>query len=168
MPNANAECATPRRRRTRLFAFVLVLLGIWHFAFDIDAVGAQPAPPALTGPVNDFATVIDSASQAEIDRRSRALLEATGDVIVVATVPTYQPYGDINEYAVKMFENGGRGIGEKGKDNGVLIVVAVNDRKVKIEVGYALEEFITDGYAGDTIRELMIPEFRQGRYGAGL
>ena len=129
---------------------------------------AQPPPPLLTAPVNDFAHVIDATSAAELDRRIRALKDATGDVLVVATVPTYQPYGDINEYAVKMFENGGRGIGEKGKDNGVLIVVAVNDRKVKIETGYALEEFIPDGYAGETIRALMLPAFRQGRYGAGL
>jgi uncharacterized protein len=131
-------------------------------------VAAQPSPPLLTAPLNDFAHVTDDASAAELDRRIRALKNTTGDVLVVATVPTYQPYGDINEYAVKMFENGGRGIGEKGKDNGVLIVVAVNDRKVKIEVGYALEEFIPDGFAGETIREVMLPEFRQGRYGPGL
>jgi uncharacterized protein len=86
----------------------------------------------------------------------------------VATVPTFQPYGDIREYAVKMFENGGRGIGEKGKDNGVLIVLAVQDRRVDIEVGYGLEEFITDGFAGETIRQAMTPHFRNGNYGAGL
>ena len=74
-------------------------------------------------------------------------------MVVVATVPTFQPYGDIKEYAVKMFENGGRGIGDAGKDNGVLVVVAVEDRKVGIEVGYDLEEYITDGFAGQTIRE---------------
>ena len=82
--------------------------------------------------------------------------------------PTFKPYGDISEYAVKMFENGGRGIGAKGKDNGLLIVVAVEDRRVKVEVGYDLEQFITDGFAGETIREMMTPEFRNGNYGAGL
>ena len=54
-----------------------------------------------------------------------------------------------------MFENGGRGIGDKGKDNGLLIVVAVEDRQVRIEVGYDLEQFITDGFAGETIRDVM-------------
>ena len=67
-----------------------------------------------------------------------------------------------------MFENGGRGIGEKGKDGGALIVVAVEDRRVRIEVGYGLEGYITDGYAGQTIRELMLPAFRNGQYGQGL
>jgi uncharacterized protein len=67
-----------------------------------------------------------------------------------------------------MFENGGKGIGARGKDNGLLVVVAVEDRKVGIEVGYALEEYITDGFAGQTIREAIVPEFRSGNYGRGL
>jgi uncharacterized protein len=131
-------------------------------------VCAQPATPILTAPVNDLANVIDPASEREMDRRIRALQAASGDVVVVATVPTFKPYGDISEYAVKMFENGGRGIGAKGKDNGLLIVVAVEDRRVKVEVGYDLEQFITDGFAGDTIRGSMTPQFRSGNYGAGL
>ncbi len=134
----------------------------------VPSAQAQPAPPALTAPVNDFANVIDDASEREMDRRIRALKAASGDVVVVATVETYKPYADIDEYAVKMFENGGRGIGDKGKDNGVLIVVAVEDRRVKIEVGYDLEEFIPDGFAGETIREAMTPLFRTGSYGGGL
>jgi uncharacterized protein len=129
---------------------------------------AQPAPPVLTATVNDFAAVIDAASEQELDRRIHALRRASGDVVVVATVPTYQPYADIREYAVKMFENEGRGIGERGKDNGLLIVVAVEDRKVGIEVGYGLEGFVTDGFAGQTIREAILPSFRQGEYGRGL
>ena len=129
---------------------------------------AQPPPPALTDTVNDFAHVIDSASRAELDRRIRALQQATGDVVVVATVPTYQPYADINEYAVKMFQNGGRGIGQKGKDNGLLVVVAVDDHRIKIETGYDVEGIVPDGYAGETIRQYITPAFRQGRYGPGL
>jgi uncharacterized protein len=153
-------------RRARAFVIALAaaswLLGVAAVA------AAQPPPPALTDTVNDFAHIVDAQSRAELDRRIRALRAATGDVVVIATVPTYQPYGDINEYAVKMFENGGRGIGDKGKDNGLLIVIAVNDRKVKIEVGYDLEQFVPDGFAGETIREAIGPAFRAGKYGAGL
>ena len=69
---------------------------------------------------------------------------------------------------MKLFENHGQGIGEKGKDNGLLVLLAVKDRKVWIEVGYGLEEFITDGYSGETSRQFMAPEFRRGNYGAGL
>jgi uncharacterized protein len=130
--------------------------------------GQQP-PPALTQPVNDFAGVIDAGSRRELERRIRALQAASGDVVVVATVKTYKPdYADIREYAVKMFENAGAGVGERGKDNGLLIVVAVDDRQIGIEVGYGLEGIITDGFAGQTIRDSVRPAFRAGDYGAGL
>lgn len=147
---------------------LLVALWLLPLVLTPRPASAQPAPPELTAPVNDFAHVIDAASAAELERRIRALQAATGDAVVVATVPTLKPYADIREYAGKMFLNGGRGVGAKGKDNGLLIVVAVEDRRVDVEVGYALEEFITDGFAGDTIREVITPQFRSGNYGAGL
>jgi uncharacterized protein len=125
-------------------------------------------PPLLTAPINDFANVIDGNSERELERLLESLRTATGDVIVIATVPTFKPYATSDEYTVKMFENGGKGIGERGKDNGLLIVVAVDDRRVRIEPGYGLEGFITDGFAGQTIREYMTPAFRAGQYGRGL
>lgn len=146
---------------------LLLALSICHLTLT-GAVLAQAPPPALTETVNDFAGVIDGESRAELDRRIRALRQATGDTLVVATVPKIEGYGSIDEYAVKMFENGGRGIGDKGKDNGLLMLVAVQDRKVKIEVGYDLEGIIPDGFAGETIRQAIVPAFRQERYGAGL
>lgn len=130
--------------------------------------------PLLTQPVNDFAHVLDPQNAAEIDRVSRTLLAATtdakgiGDTIIVVTVPTFAPFGDIRQYANKLFENGGRGIGDKQKSNGLLIVLAVNDRKVWIEVGYGLEGAITDGFSGETSRQYMAPLFKEGRYGDGL
>jgi uncharacterized protein len=128
----------------------------------------QELPPELTQPVNDFAKVIDAQSAQTIEALIRSLQQASGDVVVVATVPTFKPYGDIREYAVKMFENHGRGIGQRGRDNGLLILLAVNDRQVWIEVGYDLEQFVTDGFAGETSRQYMAPQFRQGAYGPGL
>ena len=154
-----------RRAQRLVLGFLLVSLAAFS---PLTAAQGLPPLPQLTAPVNDFANVIDAGSERELDRRIRALKAASGDVVVVATVKTYQPYADINEYAVKMFENGGRGIGDKGKDNGLLIVVAVDDRKIKIEVGYDLEQFITDGFAGETIRDVITPQFRSGNFGAGL
>lgn len=124
--------------------------------------------PQLTEPVNDFAQVIDAAHAESLDRTIRALQQATGDVVIVVTVPTFAPYGSLEEYANKLFENHGRGIGEKGKDNGVLVTVAIKEHRVWIEVGYGLEPYITDGFAGETSRLYMIPEFRQGQYGTGI
>lgn len=132
------------------------------------SASAQPPLPQLTATVNDFANVIDDSTEAELDRRIRALQQASGDVVVVATVPSMEGYADINELALRMFENGGRGIGQKGKDNGALVVLALKERQARIEVGYDLEEFITDGFAGETIRQVMVPSFRNGDYSRGV
>jgi uncharacterized protein len=148
-----------------------VLRGLTLFFVLLTATGhatAQELPPELTQPVNDFANAIDPASRNAMEALIRSLQQASGDVVVVATVRTYKPYGDIREYAVKMFENHGRGIGQRGKDNGLLVLLAVDDRDVRVEVGYDLEQFITDGFSGEVSRQDMAPEFRRGAYGAGL
>ncbi len=127
---------------------------------------AADLPKLTDDPVNDFAHVIDATSAQGIERLSRALKQASGDVVIVATVQTIAPYGSIEEYATKLFEQAG--IGQKEKDNGLLIVLALQERRVRIEVGYGLEQFVTDRFAGETIRQYMAPEFRNGGYGQGL
>jgi uncharacterized protein len=148
----------------RLLCCGLAALAIVCAAGVRDARGQSV--PKLTAPVNDFAHVIDAESTRTLDDRIRALHDTTGDTLIVATVETYQPFGSIEEYATRMFEVAG--IGKKGENNGVLILVAVNDRRVRIEVGYGLEEFITDGFSGDTIRSAMLPAFRNRQYGQGV
>src|SRR4030095_597376 len=88
------------------------------------------------------------------------------DAVVVATVESIAPYGSIEEYALKLFEQAG--IGQKGQNNGLLVVLSTGDMHVRIEVGYDLEEFVTDGFSGETIRQDMLPPFRRGDYSAGL
>lgn len=128
---------------------------------------AQP-PPVLTAPVNDFANVLDATSSAQLEDITRRLQAASGDVIAVATVKTFRPSADIRVYANDMFENHGKGIGQKGRDNGMLVLLAVDDRQVWAEVGYDLEGIITDGFAGQTSRQTMAPLFKQGDYSGGL
>ena len=125
---------------------------------------AQPPAPQLTAPVNDLARLIDPASKTELERRIRLLMDATGDVIIVATVPTYEGFADIRELAVKMFENRGRGIGGKESDNGLLIVVSQREgpARGRSKSATASKEIIPDGLAGEIIRETMIPAFRGG------
>lgn len=154
----------------RLVAIGIVMCGVSGFGRTSEASSQSPTSslPELTEPVNDFAHVIDESNAAAIERMIRTLQAATGDVVVVAAVSTIEPFGDIREYTNKLFENHGRGIGDKAKDNGVLIVLALKERRVQIEPGYGLEPWITDGFAGETSRQHMAPEFSQGRYGDGL
>jgi uncharacterized protein len=132
----------------------------------VASLSAQPETPLLTQPVNDFAGVIDADSARQLDSLIRSLEETTGDVVVVATIKSLGGE-DINQYAERMFRNRGKGIGQAGKDNGLLLLIAVDDRQARFEVGYELEQFITDGFAGETVRQEMAPLFRGGNYGAG-
>jgi uncharacterized protein len=132
------------------------------------AASGQVTTPPLTAPVNDFAGVIEPEDEATLDTLIRQLQSASGDVMVVAAVKTFQPAADIRVFANEMFENHGKGIGQKGRDNGLLLVLAVDDREVWAEVGYDLEGIITDGFAGETSRQVMVPFFRQANYGEGL
>lgn len=161
MPHVSDRTARPGR-----WGWVALVLAI--SVVGRAGLGAAELP-VLSQPVHDLAGVVDASSAARLDDLSRRLQAATGDVIVVLTIPTYQPdFGDIRDYAVKAFENHGRGIGEKERDNGVLVVLAVQDRRLHIEVGYGLEGAITDGFAGETARLYMRPHFQQERYGEGL
>lgn len=161
--DARTRCWPGRIRRT------IAVLALTLVCATSGRASAQTAEvPTLTGVVNDFARVVDATSASSIERVARSLQAASGDVIVVATVPTIEPFGDIREYAVKLFQNGGAGIGEKGKDNGVLVLLALKERRVWVEVGYGNEPYITDGFAGQVSRDVMTPEFRNGNYGAGL
>jgi uncharacterized membrane protein YfcA len=127
-----------------------------------------PAPtlPTLTQSINDFAGVIDADSARALDERIRAVRAATGDVVVITTVPTIAPFTSVDEYALKLFEQAG--IGNTSLKNGLLILVAVKEHGIRVEVGTGLDAIVSDGFARDTIQRLMIPEFRAERFGPGL
>jgi uncharacterized protein len=143
-------------------------LVVWLAALLLAGAAQAAQPPPLTAPVNDFANVLDPTAARDLDDIIRKLQAASGDVIVVATIKTFQPSADIRVYANEMFENHGKGIGQKGRDNGMLVLLAVDDREVWAEVGYDLEAIITDGFAGQTSRQTMVPFFKQGDYSGGL
>ncbi len=160
--------ARPATGRGTPFVSFVTFAPFVLLATAASVASAQSAPPELTAPVNDFAGVIDADDEARLDDLIRKLQAATGDTMVAATIKTFKPEADIRTYANKMFENHGRGIGQKGKDNGLLLLLAVDDREVWTEVGYDLEGIITDGFAGETSRETMVPFFRTSAFGGGL
>ena len=96
---------------------------------------------------------------------AREVLQKTGTAVVVATVPTV---GDrvVDDYATRLYESWG--IGKKGEDKGVLILLALKERRVRIETGYGVEGILPDGVVGEIIRLHVIPHLKQGDYGRGL
>ncbi|MBN1255897.1 MAG: TPM domain-containing protein [Deltaproteobacteria bacterium] len=127
------------------------------------AWAAMPARPQ--GWVNDFSGILSDNTRAQITGLCDEVKRSTGAEIAVVTVTSLEGMS-VEEYAVRLFEQWG--IGEKDKDNGVLFLIAPNERKTRIEVGYGLEPVITDGRAGEIIRETALPFFRANDYDQGI
>jgi uncharacterized protein len=140
---------------------LIILLAIC-WGVNAQKVIPQPNPPRL---VVDNANILSPEQQATLERKLVVLDDSTSNQIVVLTVPTLgdQPIEDV---AVETFRSWG--IGSKKNNNGVLILIAVNDRKVKIEVGYGLEGAIPDVTCKDIIDNYISPNFKQGNYYKGL
>jgi uncharacterized protein len=136
------------------------------FCFLIAAPAfAAPTFPALTGRVVDSANVLSEQTRADLTQKLEALETQTTRQLVVVTLPSLQGY-DIADYGYQL----GRawGIGQKGKDNGVLLIVVPSDHKVRIEVGRRLEPILTDALSSIIINHAIVPEFRKGDFAAGI
>ena len=126
---------------------------------------AAPVLPELTGRVVDGANLLSAADRAALDTQLEALESKSTDQIVVVTVPSLQDY-PVEDFANALARKWG--IGQKGKDNGILVLVAPKERKVRIEVGRKLEPLLPDGKAGTIIRETILPMFRRGDFAGGI
>lgn len=127
------------------------------------AHAAMPARPA--GPVLDQAGIIPDADEAALAQKLAAYNAQTGRAVIVATVATLDGQ-DIESYANTLFR--AWGIGGAKTDQGLLFLIAPNDRKVRIEVGYGLEEFLPDVLAGRIISQEVTPRFKAGDYPGGI
>lgn len=142
------------RRSLGVWTFLLVLLGAYPGVAEAHHV------PLLTGYVSDFAGVLSPATRSHFDARLRAYDQATTVQFVVATVKSLGGQ-DIVPFGVDAFAEWK--IGQKGTDNGLLLLIAPGDHQVRFEVGYGLEGAITDGTAGDIIRS-MTPALARADY----
>lgn len=148
--------------RARVLA--LVALALFAGAFAALAQTLAAIPP-LTSPVVDTTGTLDAASRQQLEQQALALQQRKGAQLQILMVPTTQPE-DIAQYAVRAFDQ--YRLGREKSDDGVLIVVAKNDRRVRIETGYGLEGAIPDATAIRVIQEYMAPRFRQNDYAGGL
>ena len=121
--------------------------------------------PALSGRVVDAANLLDPAQEATLTQKLATLEQQSGRQLVVATIADLQGY-DIADYGYRL----GRDwkLGSKDKDDGALLIVAPNDRKVRIEVGYGLEGILTDALSSRIIRNAIAPRFKAGDYPGGI
>ncbi len=140
------------------------LLAVTTLAYS-PLASAAPTFPTLTGRVVDQADVLPAQVEADLSAKLEALEASTGRQLVIVTTSSLQGY-EIEEYGYQL----GRawGIGDSKKDTGVLFIVAPNERRVRIEVGYGLEPILTDALSNAILQEKVLPHFRDGDIADGV
>jgi len=154
--------ASSRSLRELSRAIIVVL------ALAVTAVAAMAQSltfPALTGRVVDDAGILDANARAALEKLSADLEAKSSDQLVVVTLKSLQGTS-IEDYGYQLGRHWQ--IGQKGKDNGVLLIVAPNERKVRIEVGYGLEGTLTDLISNFIIQNSILPRFRAGDFSGGI
>jgi uncharacterized protein len=129
------------------------------------SVFAQPTFPALSGIVVDEAGMLNADTNAQLSEYLLGHQRATGNQVVVVTVDDLQGY-EIADYGYQLGRHWG--IGQQGKDNGVLLIVAKTERKVRIEVGYGFEGDLTDAISSNIIHAVILPQFKLGKFPKGI
>src|SRR5215211_819450 len=140
-------------------------LGVALLVPALASAQPQPAFPPLTGRVVDAANILKQEDRAAIEGKLKAHEDRTTDQVVVATIPSLGGTS-VEDYANRLFRHWA--LGQKAKNNGVLLVVAPNERKVRIEVGYGLEGALTDALTKVIIATAMAPKFKQNDFPGGL
>ena len=148
---------TLRRMIGILFSLALVL--------GLGPANAEPTFPPLTGRIVDAANLLDPADEQALTSDLKTLEERSSDQVVVVTLPSLQGYA-IEDYGYRLGRHWG--IGTKQLSNGVLLIVAPNERKVRIEVGRGLEPILTDALSKIIIENAILPRFRTGDFVGGI
>jgi uncharacterized protein len=143
---------------------LLALLVLWLAPLPALAAPADPAKLEPEGYVSDFARVLDATSRAQLERYCESVEQATGAQLSIVTLPSLDG-APIEDFTNDLFRRWG--VGQKGNNEGVMVLLAVRDRRSRVEVGYGLEPILPDGFAGSVLRE-MSPSLREEQYGQAL
>lgn len=147
--------------KASLSLFIIILL---LHCFLLTSAGAQKFPEPK-GAINDYAGVITPQYERSMDLLTREVLQKTETAVVVVTLKNIQG-NDPADYANRLYE--AWGIGKKGQDKGVLILLAFEERQVRIETGYGVEGILPDGLVGEILDTYVVPYLKKGNYDKGL
>ncbi len=163
--NSPGEWQDEGRSRFAAWFAAFVLFVLSAALFGPIACQAEPKFPPLTGRIVDDANLLTPGDRAAIESDLKALEDKSSDQIVVYTTNSLQGY-PVEDYGYQL----GRawGIGQKGTNNGVILIIAPNERKVRIEVGRGLEPQLTDALSSLIIQNAILPRFKRGEFSAGI
>ena len=163
------EAGLPARRLTQVLPHMLLLTGLFLAGLFplvvVHAQGTVDVIPSTNRLVTDQADLLTSSEERRLTAKLTAYEDTTSTQIVVVTIPSLEGV-PAAEYALALGRSWG--VGQAGQDNGVVILVARDDREVRIETGYGLEGAIPDAVAARIYRNVMVPYFREGRFYEGI
>mgnify|MGYP000853793356 CR=1 FL=1 len=136
------------------FTFLLVFLNIF-----------SSSVPQMNGPINDYAIILKESEKAELRAFLESVNNQTSVQVAVLTIPSLEG-NNLETFSMEVVEKWK--LGQKDIDNGVLLLIAFNEKKIRIEVGYGLEASLTDVKSGLIIRNIIAPAFQSGKYGEGI
>lgn len=149
----------------RLKTYNLVILAPFLLLIFVFPRSSLNAIPYLYSRVNDYAEILSYETKNKLENILENFEKETSNQIAILTITSLEGQ-DIESYANEVFK--AWKLGQKGKDNGILLVVALQDRKIRIEVGYGLESVLTDALASQIIRKEITPHFKNGNYDQGI
>src|SRR5262249_34191838 len=152
------------RRRWRVRELVMYRVICFLLLFFAAPALAIDAPP-LKGRVNDYAGLLPRDREAALEQKLAQFENTTGHQIAVLTIPSLEGE-DIEGFGIKVADKWK--IGQKGFDNGAILIIAPKDRRLRIEVGYGLEGVLPDAIANRIIQEIIVPRFKAGDYPGGI
>lgn len=138
-----------------IFFLLYVLL-----VYSLDVNSLTPS-----GWVNDYASLLSQSEKHKIESLISEFEQKTGNEVAVVIIKSLED-NNLEDFTNRLFEKWG--VGKKGKDNGIMLLIALHEKKIRIEVGYGLESVINDALAGEIIREKILPFFRQDLYANGI
>ena len=158
MLDAKQQLGSSRKRGAGMegIAVILILLGTSISALEI---------PPLRGRINDNAGLLSETSKNELEAYLAGLERASGVQVALLTIPSLSGE-NLESYSLRVVEEWE--LGSKEADNGVLLLVTLDEREIRIEVGYGLESVLTDAKSGFIIRDVIVPEFKKGNYSEGI
>ncbi len=141
--------------------FLFITLFLYNtFIYSLDVNTLNPS-----GWVNDYASVLNIKQKTRIESLISEFEQKTGNEIAVVIIKSLEG-NNLEDFTNRLFERWG--VGKKSRDNGIMLLIAMQERKIRIEIGYGLESIINDAMAGEIIRETIAPFFRQNLYADGI
>jgi uncharacterized protein len=144
-------------------SFIIILIISTSYLF---AISQDDLPERPESWVNDYANVLSNSEKQNLDAMLSGLETRSSNQIFIALFKTMPENYYLEDFAVKLYEKWKPGLADQ--DNGILMVIFIDDRKIRIEVGYGLEDVVTDAQSGAVIRDFIAPHFQTGDYYGGI